>query len=203
MAGTAAAQAVRGFDDPVFDAQAAFRALMDAMARPGQVIAFAPACRPPAGLTVELAGLVLTLADFETPVWLDAALAGDRAIGAYLAFHTGAPLVEAQARSAFAVVSDPGELPPLESFSAGTAEYPDRSTTVLLAVAGFGDGPAATLAGPGVDGRRDIAVDVGPGFWDRLVAARAEFRFPLGVDIVLAAPGCIAALPRSTRIEKD
>ncbi|TXN62799.1 phosphonate C-P lyase system protein PhnH, partial [Methylobacterium sp. WL6] len=80
----------RGFADPVHDAQGTFRTLMDALARPGRIGRLASDLYPPAPLTPELAAVALALTDADTPVWLDAPLAANPAVAAFLRFHTGA-----------------------------------------------------------------------------------------------------------------
>jgi alpha-D-ribose 1-methylphosphonate 5-triphosphate synthase subunit PhnH len=85
-----------GFADPVMDAQLCFRSVLDAMARPGQVHAV-QGVSPPAPLCVAAGAVLLTLADHETPLWLDP---GAARATAWIAFHTGAP-VEPAARAMF------------------------------------------------------------------------------------------------------
>ena len=190
-----------GFADPVLDGQAAFRNLMDAMARPGTVVAFPAAVTPPGSLTAELAAIALTLADHETVVWLDPLLAADAAIGAWLAFHTGARVTADPAEAGFAFLSGFAALPPLGAFAAGDDAYPDRSTTLVIAVEALEPVGDLALAGPGIDGEQRLGVAGWPdGLTDALAANRALF--PRGVDLVLAAPGAIAALPRTTRIKE-
>ena len=92
----------------------------------------------PHPLTGEAAAIALALFDHDTPVWLDAALAAAPDVAAWLRFRTGAPIVTEPDAAAFALVCDPRGLPPFEEFNLGTAEYPDRSTTIILQVAGFG-----------------------------------------------------------------
>ena len=62
---------LRGFADAVREAQAVFRTVMMALARPGTIGRIEARLTPPAPLTPELAAVALTLADHETPVWLD------------------------------------------------------------------------------------------------------------------------------------
>ena len=92
----------------------------------------------------EAAAIAFALFDHDTPVWLDAALAAAPDVAAWLRFRTGAPIVTDQAAAAFALVSEPARLPPFDEFNLGTAEYPDRSTTIILQVAGFAQGDGSS-----------------------------------------------------------
>ena len=191
-----------GFADPVHDAQAAFRAVMDALARPGRIRPLGPGLTPPAPLTPELAAVALALTDADTPVWLDAALADAPDVAAYLRFHTGAPLTDDPARAAFALVREPARCLPLTSFAPGTPAYPDTSTTLVLALDAISAGAWLHLKGPGIAGRARVALTPLPsGFVGQLAANRADF--PLGVDLILTAPGQVAGLPRSTVVTED
>ncbi|MCJ2050625.1 phosphonate C-P lyase system protein PhnH [Methylobacterium sp. J-070] len=190
-----------GFADPVHDAQGTFRAVMDALARPGQPRPLAPGLTPPAPLTPELAAVALALTDADTPVWLDAALAAAPDVAAYLRFHTGAPLTDDPAQAAFALIRDPGRCPPLGRFAPGTPAYPDTSTTLVLACEAITEGEGLHLAGPGIAGTvRLAAAPLPEGFVTQLAANRADF--PLGVDLILTAPGRVAGLPRSTAVSE-
>ena len=186
-----------GFADPVHDAQATFRAVLDALARPGLVRPLAARLQPPAPLTPELAAVALALTDADTPVWLDAELAEAPAVAAYLRFHTGAPLTDDPARAAFALIRAPGRCPPLCRFAPGTPAYPDTATTLVLALDAIGTGDGLHLTGPGVRGVTRVTLTPLPtGFVGQLAENRAAF--PLGIDLILTAPGQVAGLPRST-----
>ncbi|MCJ2091197.1 phosphonate C-P lyase system protein PhnH [Methylobacterium sp. J-072] len=188
-----------GFADPVHDAQGTFRAVMDALARPGLLQRLDAGLEPPAPLTPELAAIALALTDADTPVWLDAGLAAAPEVAAYLRFHTGAPLTDDPARAAFALIRDPARCPPLARFAQGTPAYPDTATTLVLALDTITSGEGLHLAGPGINGMMRIALTPLP---DSFVAQRAENRagFPLGIDLILTAPGRVAGLPRSTAV---
>ena len=79
-----------GFAEPVMDAQRSFRAVLDAMARPGTIRRVGGVV-PPAPLDAATAAVLLTLADNETPIWLDQAAARCRD---WLAFHCAAVFTE-------------------------------------------------------------------------------------------------------------
>lgn len=187
-----------GFADPVFQSQGAFRALLAALSEPGLACDLDDMIVPPAGLEAATAVALLTLADYETPIWLPAALR-DGSAGAWLRFHCGAALVDDPARAAFAVIDGAAPEPRLAAFNAGDDQFPDRSTTVLVQSAGLDSGEAVTLAGPGIAGQRSIApAGLRPGFWAEVEGNAALY--PLGVDLLLVHGAQVLGLPRSTQI---
>src|SRR5262249_1760537 len=120
-------------------------------------------------------------------------------VTAWLRFHTSAPMTNDPAQAAFAFVSDPERVPALDAFALGSAEYPDRSTTIILQVETLARGPSLLLEGPGIRGpQRFTASPLPADICDRLVANRALF--PRGVDLVFVTHDAVAAIPRSTRV---
>ena len=195
----AGAEFAGAFASPVFDAQAVFRALMEAMARPGTVQPVAASARAPEPLAPAAAALALTLCDADTPVWLDAPLSAEAAVGRWLAFHTGAPVPADAGGAAFALIADAGALASLDRFAHGTQDYPDRSATLIVQAGSLTAGPALTLKGPGIEDSATIAPTGLPQRFADLWATNNAL-FPRGIDLVLAGPGAVAALPRTTRI---
>jgi alpha-D-ribose 1-methylphosphonate 5-triphosphate synthase subunit PhnH len=180
-----------------FASQAAFRAAMEAFARPGEIRTLDEVAAP-APLAPATAALVQALADYETPVWLDAMFAAAPAVAEWIRFHTGAAVVKDGRDAALALVADPLALPDFDSFAVGTEDYPDRSTTLIVQVSLF-KGPAFALKGPGIKDRRSLAATPLPlDFAERLRANRELF--PRGIDVVLVAGAQVAALPRSVRV---
>jgi len=187
------------FADPVHEAQRAFRAVMNALARPGTIQPVVGLADAPAPLSPVAAAVALTLADYETPVFLDAPLAANADVARYLAFHSGARVVEAPSQAHFAVIGNPASVADFGEFALGTDIYPDRSTTLILQVASLTSGPALTLSGPGIKGAATLSASGLPAdIVQRLAANHALF--PRGVDLILAGPDAVAALPRTTRI---
>lgn len=188
-----------GFADPGRAAQGVFRAVLDALARPGTVRPLPALIEPPPPLTASLAAIALTLADAETPLWLDPALAASAEVALLLRFHTGAPLVSEPGEASFALIADPARCPAFASFAQGTQEYPDRSATVVLAVESLAEGETLALRGPGIaEVNRLRARPLPADIVSRLAANRALY--PRGVDVLLAGPDCVAGLPRSVDV---
>jgi alpha-D-ribose 1-methylphosphonate 5-triphosphate synthase subunit PhnH len=186
----------RGFANPAAGSQAVFRAVLSAMSEPGRMWT-CPALPEGSPLQPVIAAVALTLLDYETPLFL----AGRLGLGEardFLAFHTGAPVISEPARAAFVIAASADDLPPIDSLSAGTPDYPDRSATVILGVSGFETGTRVSLRGPGIpDFRSFQAGGLEASFW-RLAIGNAS-RFPLGVDFLFCGPDALAALPRSTQ----
>jgi alpha-D-ribose 1-methylphosphonate 5-triphosphate synthase subunit PhnH len=173
-----------GFADPAREGARAFRAILDAMARPGRIVTVAGAAAP--GLSPAAAAVLLTLCDADTPVHLTVAEARP-----WLAFLCGAPLVD-KGGCAFAVGAWEA-LAPLDPYPFGTPDYPDRSATLVVEMPLLtADGPA--LTGPGIDGSARLSLP------DPEALQANAARFPLGLDLILCAGDRLACLPRSTRI---
>jgi alpha-D-ribose 1-methylphosphonate 5-triphosphate synthase subunit PhnH len=188
------------FADPTFETQAAFRRIMRALSAPGTILSCGEALAPPAPLARAAAAALLTLADFETPLWI--APSFPQAVGDYLAFHSGAPCAAAPDKAAFALVDLAADGLDLARFALGTAEYPDRSTTIVAQASTLEAGPRSRLNGPGIKGEATLAASPLPNdFVAQWAANRAGF--PLGVDLVLVADARLAALPRSTAITEE
>lgn len=181
-----------GFPNPVFGAQAAFSALMNAMARPGRIQPCDLLPEPPPGLQPAAASALLALADAETPLWTDAV--GEARD--WIAFHTGAPFVApGQAQLALAL----GPMPRLDALNQGSDEAPQDSATLILQLAALEDGAGWRLTGPGIQHEHRLAAPGLPAdFPAQWAANRAQF--PRGVDLILCAGHRLAALPRTTRI---
>ncbi|RKT21194.1 alpha-D-ribose 1-methylphosphonate 5-triphosphate synthase subunit PhnH [Paraburkholderia sp. RAU2J] len=182
-----------GFADPVHDTQAVFRTLLDALSRPGTIGEVGNVLPDVRTARAAFAAL-LALCDYATPVWL---AQPDTALGSALRFHTGAPLVDEPGAAAFAYVHDASALPPIESFTLGTAESPEQAVTLLIRVEALTGGVPVVLSGPGILDTETISpVGLPEHFW-RERAALAPL-FPCGVDCYLVSGARLIGLPRTT-----
>jgi len=183
----------------VIENQAAFRALMDAMARPGEIKTLGCIDAPPP-LMAGTAAIVRSLADYETPTWLDGMLTAEPAIAAWMRFQTGAAIVADPQQAAFALVGNSTDLPDFAAFSSGSEDYPERSATLVVQVERF-SGDAFSLTGPGIQTERTLAAEPLPDdFAERWAANHALF--PRGIDLLLVADDRVAALPRTVRVAR-
>lgn len=190
-----------GFADPVFAAQATFRAVLDAMARPGTIQRIDAALSAPPPLARGAAAIALTLADHDTPVWLGADLTAHPGLAAWLRFHCGCEIVAEPAQAAFAFTGGAGAVPDFAAFNVGTSDYPDRSTTLILQVEKLQADAGLVLTGPGIRERNRLQAEPLPAdIVARLAANRALF--PRGLDLLLATDAAVAALPRSIRVSE-
>ncbi|MEW6099333.1 MAG: phosphonate C-P lyase system protein PhnH [Pseudomonadota bacterium] len=219
----------RGFADPVHGSQTTFRCLLEAMARPGCVQALdadtRDALAPPRGLGVATTAILLTVADADTAVWLSPAFAPAQVLEGVLAFgrfHTGMRVVPRAEESqyAFAPAHAAAEAL-LLGLPRGSDEAPQEGATLIVEAPSIvsveEDAAAAAppahpedadptpwvrLSGPGVRHARWLAVGgLSLAFW----RAREELQagFPRGVDIVFTCGGQIAAVPRSTVVQRS
>ncbi|MGH3945363.1 MAG: phosphonate C-P lyase system protein PhnH [Pseudonocardiaceae bacterium] len=180
------------------EAQATFRVVLDALARPGAVhqLPAAPRRRVPAALLP-----VLALADLGTPVCL--LDHGDGRWADVLATVTSAPVVGLTAARLVAALR---ALRPDEfvALSRGGAAAPEDGALVTVSVPDVdAGGRPLLLSGPGIDGQVRVAPS---GLSPALIAARADAvaGFPAGVDVLLVdRDGRLLGLPRSTRIAED
>ena len=178
-----------GFAEPAIEAAHAFRHVMEAMARPGQIEEVTGAT-PPEPMSVAAGVVVLTLCDPETPIYLAGTLDCD-AVRSWIAFHTGAPFT-GPSHASFAIGTWEA-LGPLAAYPVGTPEYPDRSATLIVETAQL-EAQGATLCGPGIKETAALSLPETAAF-----QTNAQM-FPLGLDFIFTSGSRLAALPRSTEV---
>ncbi|OLO08890.1 phosphonate C-P lyase system protein PhnH [Salinicola sp. MH3R3-1] len=195
-----------GLADPAHDSQRLFRQILGAMSEPGTLATLAlpapPQEAPSDALGAALWGVMLTRCDLETRVWIATDL-DSPALREALTFHTGARLVDDPANADFALLTH-ASFDPQTPFALGSDTYPDRGTTLLVAVERLANAEPWILSGPGIETTR--ALDIGDAvgchlLMDRLAANRASF--PQGLDVIFGCGAQLAAVPRSTRITSD
>ncbi|MFB9223501.1 phosphonate C-P lyase system protein PhnH [Paracoccus cavernae] len=180
-----------GFTNPAEQSARAFREVLQALSRPGQPRAL-EGTAPPAPLSPAGGTLALVLFDRTTPVLLAGAY-DSAALRDWLTFHTGITVTADPAEAVFALGDWAALAPLLPAFPTGTAEYPDRATTVIID--GATSGHPVTLDGPGLAEPLPFTLPE-----PQLFAENAR-QFPLGLDFFFTQGAAVTGLPRSTRIE--
>lgn len=186
-----------GLLDSVHETQHAFRQVLDALARPGQVRAIGAAL-PGVALGGAMARLLLSLSDDETPVWWQHA---DPELQHWLRFHAGAGVTERSEAASFAVLTDIKQGLVLADFAWGTAASPEFSSTLFVELPGLEHGPALEWRGPGIQETQRVGLQGLPAdFWAQWQANHAAFA--QGVDIIFTCGEHALGLPRTTRVRR-
>ncbi len=186
-----------GFDNPVFDATATFRTVLEAMSRPATIQSIRHVPDAPSGIGPATAAVLLALADMDTPVWLAPEMASDT-LRTYLHFHAGCPVTDAPEAAVFALLGRESDLGVIDKLAIGSAEYPDRSATVIIDCESLSSDPGQNFTGPGI---KDTASFDIPGFPPAIwyLVDRNQALFPLGLDWIFTAGSQLAALPRTSK----
>ncbi|MFW6435517.1 MAG: phosphonate C-P lyase system protein PhnH [Halovenus sp.] len=178
--------------DPVHDTRTCFRALVDAMSRPGTIT---QSPTEPADHAV-----LATLVDHEVTCWtpdetLRTALENEGRLTAV--DHTEASIVHAPA---------PAECP-VRDLKRGSLKEPSNGATVVYRVETLTADPkladdvtTLALSGPGIPGQRQLGV-LGFSPTTARALADAQSTYPRGVDAVLTTERSIAAVPRAVELE--
>jgi alpha-D-ribose 1-methylphosphonate 5-triphosphate synthase subunit PhnH len=196
---------VPGFNDTVHDAQRVFRALLDALSRPGRIVSLDAALpgnhamRDALASRVPLAAFasLLALTDYSTPVYLqrDDALFSDA-----LRFHASAPITNTRDEASFVYIDDAANMPSLDAFSQGVPESPELAATLLIRVPSLTDGEPLAWSGPGIERTQNVCISgLKRDFWRERAALVA--RVPCGIDIYFVAGSALVGMPRTTHVE--
>lgn len=189
-----------GLTDPVLDSQRIFRLTLEALSHPGRVIELPGLVESPPLVPDAIASICLALADLDTPVWIQPGESClERELAAMLRFHCGCTITASSENAAFALIHDARRMDSLQRFAVGSAEYPDRSTTLLVAIGGFEQGDPWVLKGPGIAGHRTLSPAGLPESFRREWGENTSL-FPRGVDLILCSGRRIAGIPRTTMI---
>ncbi|MEM7770960.1 MAG: phosphonate C-P lyase system protein PhnH [Cyanobacteria bacterium P01_E01_bin.6] len=182
-----------GFQNTVHDAQKSFRSLLDAMAQPGHIYRVGAELDPPVGLMASSAAACLTLFDLDVSVWMQAGW--HESVRSWLLFHTGCRFVTDPSIAHFALIHTWDTAPVLADFHLGTAEDPERSTTLLIQVDQLEGKTSKLLNGPGLQSTQLVSPGISMSFWEEWAGNHQIY--PLGVDVFLFQRDALMGLPRS------
>lgn len=184
----------------IFDSQKNFRAIMDAMSKPGKVkkLTEHKFINYPANFNPYVLSVLKTLGDnsvsFSAPV---------EALK-YIELNT-LMVTENLKKADYHVFYGDRYLNEIMDVKIGTAEFPEDSATLVISVEdikeGTSSGLSARLKGPGIKDFNDITFK---GLDIRYMADIKELNssYPLGIDVILVGlDGSIACISRTTRLE--
>lgn len=164
------------------ESNAAFEALLRAIAEPGPAIGM-----PDAGFTPIIAALI----DRECVVY-----ATDPMIVSQL-IQTGARISYPEvAEFVFCHADEATDIAP--RLTLGSDYYPDDGATIVIETR-LGAGCKLKLTGPGIETDKTVQVGgLGDAFWN---IRQGRARYPMGFDIILVDGQNVVAIPRSTQVE--
>ena len=184
--------------DQAFDAQRAFRGLLEAMSRPGKIVSVGGQDKLPPALQPATAAVALCLFDHDTEICMGDGIAGVEVLD-FLKFNCGCPMTKSSLTADFAIICAESDLPSVTQFKQGSDAFPDRSATLIVQAPDLETGPAITLTGPGIEHESVLTVaGIADYFWQERREQNGVF--PRGVDILFTSGDRIVALPRSTRL---
>ncbi len=185
------------FDQPVDDAQHAFRRILKALSEPGVVVSL-PHSSGWQPLNPATTSILLTLVDQETPLYLDEPLNSD-AVQQNIRFHCGAMLTTSIKKSLFSLFNNEIKEEILINCPAGNELSPEHSTTVILQATSLHLGVPLRLRGPGIEHHRTVAPQLPSTVLNYLLNRPATF--PAGLDFLLTCGENLMAIPRTTHVE--
>lgn len=187
-----------GFQNPVHQAQRTFRALLDALSRPGVIYPIDVKIKTPPQINSAYGAACLTLLDLETQVWLQPGM--NEEVRNWLLFHTNCSFVVEPSMADFALIYDVAAMPELSCFKWGTPEVPENSTTLLIPVESWEQGQPVELIGAGILGKRQISPKLAyEHFWNCWIANQQTY--PSGVDMFFFTQNAVMGLPRTVKVK--
>ncbi len=189
--------------DPVFDCQQIFKALMNALARPGKIFSIAENIKKIEDKNAPLVAAGLTLLDN----WKKFFASGAPDLEKILQQMTyGVPASVEEADYIF-LPEGTFDLPLCQSIlsqaKTGTLPEPHKSSAIFIVVDSLEGGEKRELTGPGIDGSIQISLPQKALMWVE-ERQRMNFEFPCGLELYFMTPqGGVMGIPRKTRIGGD
>lgn len=194
------------FEDPVLDAQQAFRTILTAMAYPGRIVTLHRPNAFPEGLHQAAWAVLLTLVDESVHFWTD--LPEDHEAQRAVEFFCRPQKVSDAQEAELLLITQPDNFSGPYLFRVGTETEPHLGATLIMQMtcltnAGATDAAESlSFTGPGVPDVAKIWVNGCPAeFWEW--RKRLEAVYPRGVDLLLTHGPSLVAIPRSLIITRE
>ena len=184
----------------VFDCQKIFKALMNALARPGQIFHTKESIDKIKGEHPALLAVALTVLDNRCGFYTH----GTVDLAEEVREQTLAKETDEKEADYILITSDALSREEctalLQNAKVGTLPEPHKSCTFIIEVASVQDGDEGTLQGPGIQGTRTIHLPAQAWMWLE-VRDTMQYEFPCGVDMFFVTPaGEWVGIPRTTKI---
>jgi alpha-D-ribose 1-methylphosphonate 5-triphosphate synthase subunit PhnH len=182
-----------GFDDPALGSQQTFRAILDAMEHPGQLITIRENPRAPNVFNSASAAACLTLLNEGIPAWTDVDWRSPAI--SWLQFGCGCSVVTQPSMASFALITQPASMPPLDYFRIGRYQYSEKATTMIIQVHDIIAAPADKYSNilKNKTARLELK-GVSENFWYQW--RQLSRLHPLGMDIFFTCDDVMTALPK-------
>lgn len=186
--------------DRVFDCQQIFKALMNALARPGKIFSIAENIEKIDDKYAPLLAAGLTLLDN----WKNFFACGIPQLEETLREMTYGALTDINEADYIFVPQEKNDFSLcqriLSDAKTGTLAEPHKSAAVFIMTDELCGGEKNTLTGPGIDGTIEITLPQNAFMWIS-ERQRQDFEFPCGIELYFLTPkGDVMGIPRKVRI---
>ncbi len=184
----------------VFDCQKIFKALMNALARPGQIFNTKESIDKIEGEHTALLAAALTVLDNRCGFYTN----GDAGFAEEVREQTLAKESEVKEADYILITSDALSREEctalLQNAKVGTLPEPHKSCTFFIEIESLQEGEEGTLQGPGIQETRTVLLPTQAWMWLEVRDAM-QYEFPCGVDMFFVTPkGEWVGIPRTTKI---
>lgn len=192
--------------DPIFDAQQAFRVLLDAFSHPGTLYSFENyELSQPKELATSNAIIALSLFDNNISFHSDSFYS--ETVEKYIHLNTSAKIEKIQVADYVFLDGKDSITTQIQACKNGELSYPEKNATLIISVEQLSAMPIAnfdchlTLSGPGIQTEQNVFVK-GLAIQNIQTLQIVNAEFPLGVDILLTDTfENICAIPRSIALQ--
>jgi alpha-D-ribose 1-methylphosphonate 5-triphosphate synthase subunit PhnH len=188
--------------DPIFDAQQAFRVLLDAFSHPGTLFCFENyELSQPKELTTSNAIIALSL--FDNNISFHSASFYSETVEKYIHLNTSAKIEKIHEADYVFLNGKDSIKNQIQACKNGELSYPEKNATLIISVEQLSVLPIEhidchlTLSGPGIQTEQNVFIK-GLAIQNIQTLQIVNAEFPLGVDIILTDTfENICAIPRS------
>ena len=194
---------VKGFNDPIHDAQNCFRKILKALSEPGKQCIM-DKHQGLAPLNAAASQIMMSLCDQQTGVHICSAInhEGEERILQHcldnLIFHNSV-VTCSQDKADFVVTSGKEEFN-FNDYKMGTDENPEEGATIIVQTDSFCGGACFRISGPGIKNAFEVHLgDLSYSLQSYLL--NPEYQYPLGLDFMFCYENTLIAISRTTKVE--